>query len=83
VPSLVNRAHVLDLLPGHSMLRHLAVNGTRVLLLDWGWPGEAERHFSLTDYIAGRLERRLATLEGGAGGEPADQRRPRRRKPQP
>jgi polyhydroxyalkanoate synthase len=61
VPSLVNRAHVLDLLPGHSMLRHLAANGTRVLLLDWGWPGEAERHFSLTDYIAGRLERALTS----------------------
>jgi polyhydroxyalkanoate synthase len=43
------------------MLRHLAVNGTRVLLLDWGWPGEAERHFSLTDYIAGRLERALTS----------------------
>jgi poly(3-hydroxyalkanoate) synthetase len=30
-----------------------------VLLLDWGWPGEVERAFSLTDYIAGRLERAL------------------------
>ena len=59
VPSLINRAHVLDLTPQHSMLRHLAGNGARVLLLDWGWPGEAERDFSLTDYIAGRLERLL------------------------
>ncbi len=60
VPSLVNRAHVLDLAPGVSMMRHLAGAGLRPLLLDWGWPGEAERAFTLTDYIAGRLERALA-----------------------
>jgi polyhydroxyalkanoate synthase len=60
VPSLVNRAHVLDLAPGRSMMRFLAGQGLRVLLLDWGWPGEAERRFTLTDYIAGRLERALA-----------------------
>ena len=60
VPSLINRATVLDLAPGRSMLRFLAQNGARPLLLDWGWPGPAERRFGLTDYIAGRLERALA-----------------------
>jgi polyhydroxyalkanoate synthase subunit PhaC len=64
VPSLVNRAHVLDLSPGHSLLRHLAGAGLHPLLLDWGWPGEAERRFTLTDYIAGRLERALLALDG-------------------
>jgi poly(3-hydroxyalkanoate) synthetase len=64
VPSLVNRAYVLDLAPGRSMLRFLAAHGVRPLLLDWGWPGEVERRFSLTDYIAGRLERALAALGG-------------------
>ena len=62
VPSLVNRAYVLDLAPGHSMLRFLAGAGIRPLLLDWGWPGEAERRFTLTDYIAGRLERALVEV---------------------
>ncbi|KAA2214495.1 alpha/beta fold hydrolase [Pseudoroseomonas oryzae] len=65
VPSLVNRAHVLDLLPGHSMLRWLAGRGHRVLLLDWGWPEEVERGFTLTDYIAGRLERALGAMPAG------------------
>ncbi|MCQ4161040.1 alpha/beta fold hydrolase [Roseomonas sp. GC11] len=60
IPSLVNRAEVLDLMPGHSLLRWLAASGQRVLLLDWGWPGEAERGFTLTDYVAGRLERALS-----------------------
>ncbi len=64
VPSLVNRAYVLDLAPGHSLLRDLAANGLHPLLLDWGWPGEIERDFTLTDYIAGRLERALAAVEG-------------------
>ncbi|CAH2600300.1 Polyhydroxyalkanoic acid synthase [Rhodovastum atsumiense] len=59
VPSLVNRAYILDLAPGRSMARFLADAGVRVLLLDWGWPGEVERSFTLTDYIAGRLSRAL------------------------
>ena len=65
VPSLINRAYVLDLAPGRSMLRWLAGRGVRPLLLDWGWPGEIERRFGLTDYIAGRLERALLSV-----GEP-------------
>lgn len=68
VPSLVNRAYVLDLAAGYSFLRWLAAQGVRPLLLDWGWPGEVERAFTLTDYVAGRLERAMqavATLAGG------------------
>jgi poly(3-hydroxyalkanoate) synthetase len=62
VPSLVNRAYVLDLLPGHSMLRFLATRNIRPLLLDWGYPGAIERDFALSDYIAGRLERALEAV---------------------
>jgi poly(3-hydroxyalkanoate) synthetase len=62
VPSLVNRAYVLDLMPGHSMLRFLSAGGVRPLLLDWGWPDAAARNFTLTDYIAGRLERAMASV---------------------
>jgi polyhydroxyalkanoate synthase subunit PhaC len=66
VPSLVNRAYVLDLAPGHSMLRWLAAHGVHPLLLDWGWPGEAERRFTMTDYVAGRMERAMAVAGPGA-----------------
>ena len=66
VPSLVNRAYVLDLAPGHSMLRWLAGHGVHPLLLDWGWPGEAERRFTMTDYVAGRLERAMMATGPGA-----------------
>ncbi len=68
VPSLVNRAYVLDLMEEASFLRFLAARGLRPLLLDWGWPGEAERGFSLTDVIAGRLERAMAAAAAVAGG---------------
>lgn len=64
VPSLINRAYVLDLSPERSMMRWLAKQGVRALLLDWGWPGAVERSFSLTDYIEGRLQR--AVLAVGA-----------------
>lgn len=65
VPSLVNRAHVLDLDEGASLMRFLAAQGLRPLLLDWGWPGPVERRFTLTDHIAGRLERALMAAPAG------------------
>jgi polyhydroxyalkanoate synthase len=70
VPSLINRAYVLDLMEGHSMLRWLADQGMRPLLVDWGWPGETERRFSLTDYVAGRMERAMAAAARHAGAAP-------------
>ena len=68
VPSLINRAYILDLMPGGSMLRWLGARGVQPYLLDWGWPGPVERQFSLTDYIAGRLERAVAALVELTGG---------------
>lgn len=64
VPSLINRAYILDLMEEGSMLRWLAGQNLHPYLLDWGWPGEAERAFTLTDYVAGRLERALAAIPG-------------------
>jgi polyhydroxyalkanoate synthase len=64
VPSLINRAYILDLMEGGTMLRWLAARNVHPYLLDWGWPGPAERQFTLTDYIAGRLERATAAIAG-------------------
>ncbi len=63
VPSLVNRAYILDLAEQASFMRYLAAHGAHPLLLDWGWPGPIERQFTLTDYIAGRLDRALMAIE--------------------
>lgn len=63
VPSLVNRGYVLDLEPERSFMRFLAGAGFAPYLVDWDAPGEIERGFDLTDYVAGRLE---ATLDAVA-----------------
>lgn len=56
VPSLINRAYVLDLMPGASLLTFLRDGGIRPLLLDWSEPAGDDRRLSLDDYILGRLE---------------------------
>ncbi|SDH09504.1 alpha/beta fold hydrolase [Roseospirillum parvum] len=68
VPSLVNRAYILDLAPQRSFIAHLAASGLRPLLLDWDAPGETERAFTLDDYVSGRLERALGVARQLNGG---------------
>ncbi len=74
VPSLVNRGYILDLMPGRSFVRWLALEeaagGFRPLLLDWGAPGTDERGFTLTDYIAGRLQAALDAVLAATGQRP-------------
>ncbi|MDP6785577.1 MAG: alpha/beta fold hydrolase [Rhodospirillales bacterium] len=67
VPSLINRAYILDLTKQRSLMRHLARRGMRPFLVDWGAPEEMERGFSLDDYVAGRLEDALDAVRGLAG----------------
>jgi polyhydroxyalkanoate synthase subunit PhaC len=67
VPSLINRAYILDLADDKSLMRFLAASGLRPLLVDWGQPGEAERNFTLTDYVAGRLARAADAAAATAG----------------
>jgi poly[(R)-3-hydroxyalkanoate] polymerase subunit PhaC len=69
VPSLINRAYILDLLPGRSLLRSWAERGLRPFLVDWGRPGEAERGFDLTRYVL-QLEEALAAAAEAAGSAP-------------
>src|SRR6185312_17425515 len=68
VPSLINRAYILDLAPGQSLLRYLADQGLRPLLVDWGAPGEEERGFDVGDYITRRLEPAAEVARQAAGG---------------
>ena len=70
VPSLINRAYVLDLLPDHSLMRWLAGSGIRPILVDWGSPGAEERRFTLTDYIAGPLEKAVEVVKEASGMRP-------------
>ncbi len=71
VPSLINRGYVLDLTDERSLMRHLAAAGWRPLLIEWNHPGPAERRFSLTDYVCGRLEPALDEIVAATGETPA------------
>jgi len=68
VPSLVNRYYILDLSKRRSLMRWLASNGLRPLLVDWGSPGEAEHGFDLDAYITQRLEPALDAARHLTGG---------------
>ncbi|HEU0222666.1 MAG TPA: alpha/beta fold hydrolase [Paracoccaceae bacterium] len=63
IPSLINRAYILDLGPETSLMRFLARSGLRALLLDWGLPGPAESGFDLTAYYDLRLAPALAAAQ--------------------
>jgi polyhydroxyalkanoate synthase len=71
VPSLINRAYVLDLTAERSFLRFLAAQGFRPYLVDWGRPGPRERSFRLTEYILGRLGTALDRVIERSGKRPA------------
>ncbi|MBI1309063.1 MAG: alpha/beta fold hydrolase [Proteobacteria bacterium] len=47
VPSMVNRGYVLDLYPGQSLVGYLRAQGFKVLLVDWGDPGERCSEFGV------------------------------------
>ena len=65
VPSLINPPTVLDL-GDRSLLRWLATQGRRVLLLDWGWPDEARHGLS----VGGHVEQILLPLMETLGSPP-------------
>jgi polyhydroxyalkanoate synthase len=69
VPSLINRAYILDLAAERSLLRNLA-GRFRPFLVDWGRPGAQERRLDLSGYIAGRLADALAWVTAATGRAP-------------
>jgi polyhydroxyalkanoate synthase len=71
IPSLINRAYVLDLTAERSFMRFLAGRGFRPYLVDWGRPGPVERGFGLSDYILGRLGAALDRVIERTGQKPA------------
>lgn len=66
VPSLINPPFVLDLAAHNSLLRWLATQGARPLLVDWGKPSARERGRD----IAGHVEELLVPLIDSLGEQP-------------
>ena len=70
IPSLINRASILDLSPSRSLTRHLQSQNIDTYLVDWDAPGEAEQTFTLTDYV-NRLTRIRDQVTDQTGAKPA------------
>ena len=70
VPSLVNRAYILDLSQRRSFMRYLVGRGFRPFLVDWGRPGPLEQTYGLDDYIDGTLNDILTWLGARYGPMP-------------
>lgn len=56
VYALVNRPEMADLEHGRSLIGALLARGYDVYLVDWGYPGGAERTLGLADYIERYLD---------------------------
>lgn len=55
--ALVNRAYILDLRPGASLVEYLVQQGYSVYLLDWGTPGPEDKNLKLDDYVLDYIPR--------------------------
>lgn len=63
VPSLINPPNILDLDAGSSLVRWMAAQGQRVMLVDWGNAGPDERDLDLDDHVARILVPLIQTLD--------------------
>ena len=63
IPSLINPPFVLDLAEDNSLLRWLATQGLRPLLVDWGSPGPEARGDGLDHHIERLLLPLIDSLE--------------------
>lgn len=55
--ALINRAYILDLMPGNSLVEYLVNSGFDVYLLDWGTPGDEDKHLSFENYVLDYIPR--------------------------
>lgn len=67
--ALINRFYVLDLVPGNSLVEYLVSQGFDVYLLDWGIPGEEDKHLSFEQYILDYIARAVKKVLGHAHAE--------------
>jgi polyhydroxyalkanoate synthase len=71
IPPLINRAQVVDLVPGLSLIERLRIQGYACHLLDWQEPGEEEEQFTAADYVEQRILPALQAMRERYGRLPA------------
>jgi polyhydroxyalkanoate synthase subunit PhaC len=62
VYALINRPYVLDLMPGNSLVEFLVGKGFNVYMLDWGTPGDEDKHLSFDNYVLDYLPQAVRKL---------------------
>jgi polyhydroxyalkanoate synthase len=67
--ALVNRPYILDLKEGKSVVNHFVQAGFDTYLVDWGRPGDADRHLTLDDYVNGYLPNVINYVRERTGSE--------------
>ena len=65
--ALMNRSTILDLRPGNSFVEYMVKRGYDVYLLDWGTPGQEDRHLKFDDYVLDYIPRAVRKLKAFAG----------------
>lgn len=53
--ALVNRPYMVDLQQDRSLVHGLLTRGIDVYLIDWGYPGRADRWLTIDDYVNGYI----------------------------
>lgn len=71
IPSLINRAYVLDLEPGRSVVEALAAKGHPTYLVDWGVPGPEDAAEDVAYVLLDLLHRSIERICRHAGTKQA------------
>jgi polyhydroxyalkanoate synthase len=68
LPSVINRAFVLDLLPEKSLIQNFLSHGHDVYLIDWGVPQGHEQNLSFENLLTLYVDFFLKSIEVDSGG---------------
>ncbi len=69
VYALILRPYILDLTPGHSFIEYLVGEGFDVYMLEWGVPGDEDKHLSFENYVLDYLPEAVQQVLSNSGAE--------------
>ncbi len=67
--ALINRPYILDLAPGNSMVEFLVNEGYDVFMLDWGVPGDEDKHLRFDDFVMDYIPRAVKQVQKLSGSQ--------------
>jgi len=67
VYALILRPYILDLVPDNSLVEHLVGEGFDVYMLDWGIPGDEDKHLSFEHLVLDYLPRMVRKVLRASG----------------